>query len=68
MSNATYTQVNHWRTMPRTTETVVTFASQWVDECGVMPGVRDLSMIFKMNNDAACQLLREARAVMEAMK
>ncbi|MBK9496837.1 MAG: hypothetical protein IPO08_20490 [Xanthomonadales bacterium] len=68
MSNATYQQVNHWRTMPRTTETVVTFAAQWVDECGVWPTVIDLSVIFKIGHDAACRLLREARAVMEAMK
>ncbi|MBK9497229.1 MAG: hypothetical protein IPO08_22470 [Xanthomonadales bacterium] len=68
MSNATYQQVGRWRNMPRTTETVVTFAAQWVDECGVWPGYRDVATIFKMNNDAACSLLREARAVMEAMK
>lgn len=54
--------------MPRTTETVIAFVSQWVDECGVLPGVRDLSVIFKIGHDAACQLLRDARAVMEAMK
>lgn len=68
MSNATYQQVNHWRNMPRTTEAVITFVSQWVNECGVLPSVRDLSVIFKIGNDAACQLLRDARAVMEAMK
>ncbi len=68
MSNATYTQVNHWRNMPRTTETVVTFSTQWVDECGVMPALRDVATIFKMDHGLACQLLREARAVMEAMK
>ena len=68
MSNATYQQVNHWRNMPRTTETVVTFVYQWVDECGVLPGYRDVSAIFKIGNATACQLLREARAVMEAMK
>jgi hypothetical protein len=68
MSNATYQQVNHWRNMPRTTETVVTFAAQWVYECEVWPGCRDVAMIFKIGNDAACQLLREARAVMEQCK
>ena len=58
MSNVTYQQVSHWRTMPRTTETVVTFAAQWVDECGVMPALPAVAALFRMVNGLAVLLWR----------
>ena len=68
MSNVTYRQVGRWRKKKRSVASVSAFCRKWYKECGVWPGCRDVAMIFKMGNDAACSLLREARAVMEAMK
>lgn len=68
MSNATYTQINHWRQMPRNADTVVAFVSQWVDECGVWPSSHDVARVMKMNRQGVCSLMREARAVMEAIR